>query len=79
MDIQTAKMNVMQKIMNVSQASLLEKISRIIDEEMTVGYTSDGSPLTKKQYDERLLLAEKQIESGDCISQEDLEEEVSNW
>lgn len=72
-------MNVMQKIMNVSQASLLEKISRIIDEEMTVGYTSDGSPLTKKQYDERLLLAEKQIESGDCISQEDLEEEVSNW
>jgi hypothetical protein len=79
MDLQTAKINVMQKIMNVSKASLLDKISDILDEEMVVGYTTDGQPLTKNQYNERLLVAEKQIESGDFITQEDLEKEIENW
>jgi hypothetical protein len=79
MDLQTAKLNVMQKIMNVSKASLLDKISNILDEEMVVGYTTDGQPLTKNQYNERLLVAEKQIESGDYITQQDLEKEIENW
>jgi hypothetical protein len=79
MDLQTAKINVMQKIMNVSKASLLDKINNILDEEMTVGYTTDGEPLTKKQYNERLLVAEKQIESGEYITHENLEKEIDNW
>ncbi|HYX09366.1 MAG TPA: hypothetical protein VE912_21720 [Bacteroidales bacterium] len=79
MDLQKAKINVMQKIMNVSKASLLDKINHILDEEMIVGNTTDGQPLTKSQYNERLLIAEKQIESGDYISQEDLENEIENW
>jgi len=79
MNLQTTKINVMQKIMNVSKASLLDKISNILDEEMIVGYTTDGNPLTKHQYNERLLIAEKQIESGDYITQEDLEREIENW
>ncbi|MFO7657797.1 MAG: hypothetical protein R6W78_12070 [Bacteroidales bacterium] len=79
MNLQAAKINVMQKIMNISEASLLDKISNILDEEMIVGYTTDGKPLTKQQYNERLLVAEKQIESEDYITQEDLEKEVENW
>jgi hypothetical protein len=79
MALQTAKINVMQKIMNVSKASLLDKISNILHEEMVVGYTTDGQPLTKNQYNERLLVAEKQIESGDYITQEGLEKEIENW
>ena len=79
MDLQTAKINLMQKIMNVSKASLLDKISSILDEEMIVGYTTQGEPLTKQQYNERLLLAERQIEAGDYITQEDLEKEIENW
>lgn len=79
MNLQEAKINVMQKIMGVSNASLLKKINSILDEEMFVGYTAEGQPLTKRQYDERLLLAEKQIGSGNYISQEDLEKEIENW
>jgi hypothetical protein len=79
MDLQTTKIMVMQKIMNVSKASLLDKISTILDEEMLIGYTTDGIPLTTQQYNERLLVAEKQIESGDYISQEDLEKDLENW
>lgn len=79
MDLETAKIKVMQKILNVSKASLLDKISNILDEEMTVGYTTDGKPLTKKQYNERLLIAENQIESGDYTTHENLEKEIENW
>jgi hypothetical protein len=79
MDLQTAKIQVMQKIINVSEASLLNKISTILDEEMIVGYTTDGIPLTRKQYNERLSLAEEQLKSGEYIAQEDLEKEIENW
>lgn len=79
MDLKSAKINVMQKIMNVSNASLLDKISKILDEEMVVGYTTEGQPLTADQYNERLQVAERQIKSGDYTSQEDLEDEINNW
>jgi len=79
MDLKTAKINVIQKIMTVSKASLLDKINNILDEEMIVGYSTDGKPLTKDQYNERFLVAEKQIESGNFITQEDLEKEIENW
>lgn len=79
MNLQVAKIDVMQKIMNVSKITLLEKINDILEKEMIVGYTTDGKPLTKKAYNDRLMLAEKQIVSGDYISQEDIEKEVKNW
>lgn len=79
MNLETTKINLMQKIMNVSEVSLLDKISNLLDEEMIVGFTTDGKPLTKDQYNERLLEAEKQIKAGDYITQEDLEKEIENW
>ena len=79
MDLQVAKIEVMQKIMNVSKISLLDKISDILEKEMIVGYTTDGKPLTNEAYNNRLLLAEKQIVSGDFVSQDDLEKEVESW
>ncbi|MEM7548383.1 MAG: hypothetical protein AAF363_01815 [Bacteroidota bacterium] len=79
MDLQSAKLNVMQKIMNVSAESLIEKVDKLLEEEMIVGYTAKGKPLTKKEYNLRLREAEKQIKSGDFISQEDLEKEAEDW
>jgi hypothetical protein len=46
---------------------------------MIVAYTVDGKPLTKALYNERLDLAEKQLQSGEYITQEDLEKEAENW
>ncbi len=79
MDLQAAKLNVMQKIMEVTKSSLLDKISDLLDKEMVVGYTVEGEPLTKEAYDTRLEKAEAQIKSGAFISQEDLEAESKNW
>lgn len=79
MDLKTVKLGVMQKIMNVSTESLLEKIDNLLDEEMIVGYTTQGVPLTKKDYNLRLEKAEEQLARGEFISQEDLEKESESW
>lgn len=79
MDLQTAKVDVVQKIMNISTTSLLEKISHILDEEMIVAYTTTGKPLTRQMYDSRLAQAEMQIKVGNTTSQEDLEKQIGNW
>ena len=65
--------------MSVSKASLLEKIDKLLEEEMIVGYTVDGKPLTKALYNLRLVEAEEQLRSGQYITQEDLEKESENW
>ncbi|MGF1638747.1 MAG: hypothetical protein ACFCUU_16855 [Cyclobacteriaceae bacterium] len=69
----------MQKIMSVSKVSLLEKIDKLLEEEMIVGYTVDGKPLTKKDYDLRLQVGEHQLNKGGYTSQEELEKESENW
>jgi len=79
MDLQSAKLSVLQKIMGVTKPSHLEKINELLDQEMIVGYTVKGEPLTVDSYNKRLEKAEKQVEAGEIISQEDLEIESENW
>ena len=79
MGLQKTKLSVMQKIMSVSKVSLLEKIDKLLEEEMIVGYTVDGKPLTKKDYDLRLQVGEHQLNKGEYTSQEELEKESENW
>jgi hypothetical protein len=79
MDLQTAKLDVMEKIMRLSKASLLKKIEKLLDDELVVGYTAKGAPLTKKAYNKRLEAAEEQIQTGSYITQAKLEKESENW
>lgn len=79
MSLQAAKLTIVQKILAIEQASVLERIAEILDKEMIVGYTTDGKPLTKKAYNNRLAAAEKQLKNGDITSQEDLERESEDW
>lgn len=79
MDLQSTKINVMQKIMGVNKVSLLDKISKILDKEMVVGYTVEGKPLTRESYNKRLQAAEAQILAGEYQTQEELEKESENW
>ena len=50
-----------------------------VSAEIIVAYTTKGEPLTKEKYNQRLVQAEKQIESGNVISQKDLEKEITIW
>lgn len=79
MDIQATKLDILQSILNLDKESLLIKIKNLIEEEMIVGYTTAGEPLTKKQYNKQLKEAEEQIIEGNFLSQEELEEQVKNW
>lgn len=50
MDLQTTKLTVLQKIMGVAKPALLDKINELLDDEMIVGYTVNGDPLTMESY-----------------------------
>lgn len=79
MGMHAVKLNLVKKILSLEQESIIKKIDEILENEMVVGYTVDGQPLTEKAYNKRLELAEKQLKSGETIGQDDLEKESENW
>ena len=44
-----------------------------------VAYTTDGKPLTLKQYNKRLEKAEEQIKNNEVISHQELAERMKKW
>lgn len=44
------KINVAQRILDLTNDKLLKKISTILDEENIVGYDSEGNPISEKEY-----------------------------
>lgn len=79
MGLQASKLSLVQKILSLNQESVIDKIDELLEREMIVGYTIDGKPLIKAAYNERIAIAEKQLQNGESISQEDLEKESENW
>ena len=79
MSLQAAKLNLVQKILSLDQESIIKKIDDILESEMIVGYTVEGTPLTKTEYNQRMAIAERQLRNGEIIRQEDLERESENW
>lgn len=79
MGLQASKLSLVQKILSLNQKSVIDKIDELLEREMIVGYTVNGKPLTKAAYNERIAIAEKQLQNGDFISQEDLEKDSENW
>ncbi len=79
MNIQAAKLDIVQKILTVKKESIIEKINKILDKEMIVGYTVEGKPLTKDAYNKRLQKAEEQIQLGEYLTQDEIEKESENW
>lgn len=79
MNLQAAKLDIVQKILSVKTESIIEKINKILDKEVIVGYTAEGKPLTREAYNKRLEKAEGQIQSGDYLTQEEIERESENW
>ncbi len=77
MNIQSIKLDLVQKLLTVKDELILKKITQILDKEIIVAYTVDGKPLTKEQYNKSLVAAEKQIKAGNFVSQEELEKKSS--
>lgn len=79
MNIETAKINLVQKILSLQKESIIEKINKILEKEMIVGYTVEGNPLTEKQYNKMLEKGTKEIEEGNYVTHEAFKNKVANW
>jgi len=79
MNIEAAKLDIVQKILSVKTESIIEKINKILEKEMIVGYTVEGKPLTKKAYNKMLEKGEQDILNGRVTSSAELKKEIKNW
>ena len=79
MDIQAAKLDLVEKILNIKTESIIEKLNNILDKEVIVGFTTDGKHLTKKAYNKRLEKAEQDVLNGRVTNSEDLKKELQSW
>ncbi len=44
-----------------------------------VAYDVENNPLSRDEYNNQLIVAEREIDRGEYIRQKDLEEESENW
>jgi len=64
MKSEALKISVAQRVLNLSNDRLLEKISKILDEEIIVGYDAGGNPITENEYIEDINSALLELREG---------------
>ena len=79
MDIQAAKIDLVKKILSVKTESIIEKLNKVLEKEMIVGYTVEGKPLLEKEYNKILEKGAKEIEEGNYTTHEAFKNKVANW
>lgn len=81
MDIHVEKLFLIEQLARVQDAEIINQIKQILSKmnDPIVGYSTNGTPFTKKQFIKRIDAAEKRIVRGEFTTQEDLEKESANW
>jgi hypothetical protein len=50
MNTEALKINLTQRILDLSDVKLLQKIAKLLDNEKVVGYDTEGNPIYEKDY-----------------------------
>jgi hypothetical protein len=81
MDIQAEKLHLIEELTRIQDIQIIEQIKQLLKQKNNpvVGFEINGEPITRKQLIVRIEEAEKRIDNGEYISQEDLEKESENW
>jgi hypothetical protein len=79
MKIETVKLDIIKKIIQVRDSNVLNKINKLLDEELIVGYTPNGTPINLKAYKKRIKKAERDVELNKVMSQDELKKESGLW
>lgn len=81
MDIQAEKLHLIEELTRIQDIRIIEQIKLLLKQQNNpvVGYEISGEPITRKQLIRRIEQAEKRIDKGQYIAQEDLEKESDNW
>ena len=64
MKTETLKINITQRILNINDNKILSKIAKLLDEENSVGYDTDGNPIPEKEYTKDIHEALDQLNEG---------------
>jgi hypothetical protein len=74
------KINVAQRILNLSNDKLLKKISDILDEENVIGYNGEGDPISHEEYISDITHALKQFKEGtlETYTSEEVRQRILN-
>ena len=50
MNTEALKINITQRILNLNNNKILEKIAKLLDKENVIGFDMDGNPISEKEY-----------------------------
>lgn len=64
MSTDTLKIDIAQQILGLSDEKLLEKIRKLLNKEVVVGYNTDGTPITKADFIEDMKKVDQEIQAG---------------
>jgi hypothetical protein len=79
MNIESTKIDLAKQLFNINEEAVLMQIKTILDKKEIVAYTTDGIPLTRKEYIKAITEADKDVENGNYISQDQLLENIKKW
>jgi hypothetical protein len=73
------KIDITKKILEIEDLSVLNKIEQILEEVEIVAYTSEGKPLTREEYIERIENISREVEAGETsYRSEEVKDHVKN-
>lgn len=79
MDIQAIKLNLIERLIWLSDTKTINQIDKLLNKTIKDKYEAKLKPMTGEQYKTRLENAEDDLKNNRVISQEDLEDEIKNW
>ena len=85
MSVKEIKISISKIIEQIDDPTLLEAYYEILKNVLKVhkshviGLDSDGEPLTMGSFENKINEAQIRMESGESISQKDLEDDFKNW
>ncbi|HNS30897.1 MAG: hypothetical protein UZ12_BCD005002471 [Bacteroidetes bacterium OLB12] len=81
MDIQAEKLHLIEELTRIQDIHIIEQIKGLLKQKSNpvVGYEITGAPITRTQLIKQIEEAERRIDNGEYVTQEDLEKESENW
>jgi hypothetical protein len=75
MNLQNEKFQIIQQVINLQDAGLINKIKLMIEQESTVA----THPMSLEEFYNRILSSEKAYQDRKVTSQQALKEEIKSW
>ena len=79
MNIQAKKLNLIEKLIGLSDTTTINKIDKLLNKTVVSAYEAKQKPMTGEEFKARLEKSEDDFKNGRVISHEDLKKEAENW